>query len=187
MNSTATPSTTARFARLDRNATVVIATLLAISALLVVPFLAMAPTESASTEPTGDVFTARDRVDDTFVSSVHASFYIVDHDGDDLLRAEPLRGLLAAQDALRTDDDQLTSAFATLCFVTGGTGSGGSGGDGSCFLGELTPPTVTASIGLIQGARGFNRRPPRRQNAAPARRPPWVSGAQWSASGAAAR
>ena len=111
MNSTATPSTTARFARIDRNATVVIATLLAISALLVVPFLAMAPTESASTEPTGDVFTARDRVDDTFVSSVHASFFIVDHEDGDLLRAEPLRELLAAQDALRADDEYAQFLF----------------------------------------------------------------------------
>ncbi|MEL6890501.1 MAG: efflux RND transporter permease subunit [Actinomycetota bacterium] len=84
----------------------------AITALLVVPFLTMAPTESASTEPSGNVFTARDRIDERFVSNVHATFVIAEHTGDngaaddgggDLLRAEPLTELLAANDAVRAD------------------------------------------------------------------------------------
>ena len=65
----------------------------AITALLVIPFLAMAPDESASTEPTGDVFTARDRIDDTFVSTVRPIFFIVEDPGGDMLRAEPLSEL----------------------------------------------------------------------------------------------
>ncbi len=49
--------------------------------------------------------------------------------------------------ALRTNDNQLTSDFETvLCVVTGGagTGSGLGGADGTCFLGDLVPPRVTA-------------------------------------------
>ncbi len=76
---------------------------LAITALLVIPFLTLAPTESASTEPGGDVFTARDRIDETFVSSVHSPFFIVEHDDGDLLRAAPLAELLATHDELRAD------------------------------------------------------------------------------------
>ncbi len=97
------------YARLGR----VLAAVGAITAVLLVPFLTMAPTESASTEPSGDVFTARDRIDDRFVSDVHATFVIVDHRGvdgqdgagGDLLRAEPLAELLAANETVRNDPE----------------------------------------------------------------------------------
>jgi len=87
--------------------------LLAVGALtmaLVVPFLTMAPTESASTEPTGDVFTARDAIDERFVSNVHATFFIIEDTSGtaeqaDLLRAEPLAALLATNDTLRADTE----------------------------------------------------------------------------------
>jgi hypothetical protein len=49
--------------------------------------------------------------------------------------------------ALRTNINQLTSDFLTvLCNVAGGakTGAGGIGQAGSCFLGDLLPPRVTA-------------------------------------------
>lgn len=91
------------FARIEQHAGRVLGVVALITALLVVPFLTMAPTESASTEPTGDVFTARDRVDESFVSSVKATFYIAEHESGDLLRAEPLRALLEANDGLRAD------------------------------------------------------------------------------------
>jgi len=92
-----------RFARLHARPGLVIGVIIALTAALIVPFLAMAPTRSASTEPSGDVFTARDRIDEAFVSSVHPMFTIAAHEEGDLLRAEPLAELLAASAALRAD------------------------------------------------------------------------------------
>ena len=78
--------------------------LLALTALLVVPFLAMAPDESASTEPGGAVFDARDAVDDLFVSDVHAMFSVMEAEDGDLADADTLRAMLATHDALRADE-----------------------------------------------------------------------------------
>jgi predicted RND superfamily exporter protein len=94
---------TARFEWLHEHAKVVLTALLLVTAVLIVPLLALAPDESASTEPTGDVFTARDRIDDRFLSSVHAAFFIAEHESGDLLRAAPLVELLDAQERLRAD------------------------------------------------------------------------------------
>ncbi len=84
----------------------------AITALLVVPFLTMAPTETASTEPSGDVFVARDAVDDRFASSVRGVFFIVEDEDGDILRAEPLTELFAAQQRLRQDPDLGPTLFS---------------------------------------------------------------------------
>ncbi len=84
---------------------VVLTVVVALTGALLIPFLAMAPDESASTEPNGDVFTARDRIDDRFVSSVHATFVIAEHDSGDLLTAAALGDLLGANQALRDDPD----------------------------------------------------------------------------------
>lgn len=73
----------------------------ALTALLVVPFLVMPPDEIASTEPGGPVFTARDRIDESFVSSVYPTFFVFEPDGGDVLTASALSELLAAGDALR--------------------------------------------------------------------------------------
>ncbi len=86
----------------------------AITALLLVPFLTMAPDTSASTEPTGDVFTARDRIDDTFISSVHPTFVIVEHESGQILTVEALGGLFEAQEALRSDPELGTTLFQTF-------------------------------------------------------------------------
>src|SRR6056297_469442 len=94
----------------------------AITALLVIPFLAMAPDESASTEPTGDVFTARDRIDDTFVSTVRPIFIVAEDPGGDLLRAEPLQELFAAQQRLRTDPELGPTLFTYFEVETDVTG-----------------------------------------------------------------
>lgn len=88
----------------ERTSDVLIA-VLGVTAVLVVPFLAMAPTESASTEPTGPVFEARDLVNDRFVSSVFDTPFVAEADGGDVLLATPLAELLVAQDALRADPD----------------------------------------------------------------------------------
>lgn len=90
---------------MNRRPGVVVGVAISLTALLVVPFLTMAPTESASTEPDGPVFEARDLVDERFASSVVPTFFLViDPDGD-LLRAEPLRQLLAAEERLRDDPE----------------------------------------------------------------------------------
>ncbi len=94
-----------RFRLLQQNTGLVLGLVLALTALLMVPFLTMAPEETASTEPDGAVFTARDRIDDTFVSSVHQSFYVAEHPSGDLLRSKPLAELLRAQQLLRDDPD----------------------------------------------------------------------------------
>ncbi|MEM9711029.1 MAG: efflux RND transporter permease subunit [Actinomycetota bacterium] len=102
---TATSRTATWFAALQRRTALTVAVAVGLTALLTIPFLTMAPDQSASTEPTGDVFTARDRVDDTFASSVRGLIFIAEHDSGDVLRAEPLTELLAAQERLRQDPE----------------------------------------------------------------------------------
>ena len=105
-NTIETPSTTARITEaLARRTGLLVVVVVAVTAALVVPFLTMAPETSASTEPRGDVFTARDRIDETFVSSVHPTFLIAEHESGDLLTVDALSSLLAAEQALRTDPD----------------------------------------------------------------------------------
>ncbi|MEO0493461.1 MAG: efflux RND transporter permease subunit [Actinomycetota bacterium] len=91
------------FDRLAERPGRVLAAVLAFTALLLVPFLTMAPDTSASTEPGGDVFTARDRIDETFASSVHPTFLIVEAESGDLLTADSLRALHDAERSLRAD------------------------------------------------------------------------------------
>lgn len=105
-------SNTSIFSRLQNRPGGVIALVAAITGLLLIPFLGMAPDISASTEPEGDVFTARDRIDTTFASSVHPTFMVVEADGGDLLRAQPLAALLDAEQALRTDPDLGATLFS---------------------------------------------------------------------------
>lgn len=93
------------FTELDRNAGRVLAAIGFLTALLVVPFLAMAPTESASTEPGGDVFDARDLVDESFVSSIRQGLFIVESTDGDMLTADAVRNVLQASDDLRADAD----------------------------------------------------------------------------------
>ncbi|MFW2334292.1 efflux RND transporter permease subunit [Ilumatobacter sp.] len=100
------------FDRFQRRPGPMIAVAAVITGLLLVPFLTMAPDTSASTEPSGDVFTARDRIDDSFVSSVHPTLVIVEAEGGDMLRAEALGGLLAAEAALRTDSELGATLFS---------------------------------------------------------------------------
>ena len=91
------------FDRFQRRPGPMIAAVAVITGLLLVPFLTMAPDSSASTEPSGDVFTARDRIDESFVSSVHPTLVIVEAAGGNLLEADVLGSLLEAEAALRAD------------------------------------------------------------------------------------
>lgn len=97
---------------------------LLVTALLAIPFLAMTPDESASTEPGGAVFDARDRIDERFVSSVFQTGIIAEHDGGDLLLAEPLRQLLAAEASLRSHPDLGPTLFSYFNTETGTTVQG---------------------------------------------------------------
>lgn len=98
-----TKQLTSVFDLLQQRRTIVFTALAVVTAVLVIPFLALAPTTSASNEPTGEVFTARDRIDETFVSSVHATFVIAENQGGDVLTASALNELLAIGDSLRAD------------------------------------------------------------------------------------
>ncbi len=91
--------------RMARQPMTVLAVVVALTALLAVPFLAMQPTESASQEPTGEVFDARDRIEDRFASSVFTTFTVIEDREGDLLRTEPLRELLVNTERLRQDPE----------------------------------------------------------------------------------
>ncbi len=91
--------------RLDRHTSMAVAAIGLVTALLVVPFLTMAPTQSASTEPGGDIFTARDLVDESFASSIRDGFFIVEAVDGDMLTADNIRALAAASEQLRNDPD----------------------------------------------------------------------------------
>ncbi|MEM9609698.1 MAG: efflux RND transporter permease subunit [Actinomycetota bacterium] len=103
MSAAPNPRLETTYERLRRHPGRVVAVTLAVIALLAVPFLTMAPDQSASTEPTGDVFTARDLVDDNFASTVRGIGFVVEHESGDLLRVEPLTELLQAAETLRDD------------------------------------------------------------------------------------
>lgn len=87
------------------HATLVIAAVLAMTALLAIPFLTMAPDTSASQEPAGEVFAARDTIEEEFASSVFTTFLAVEDRNGDLLTAEALSVLLSAEETLRADPE----------------------------------------------------------------------------------
>ena len=61
---------------------------IALSLLLIIPLLAMAPEENASSDPGGDVFELQDELDDRFESFIHSNGYIAEaRDGDVLTQA----------------------------------------------------------------------------------------------------
>ena len=57
----------------------------AITLLLVIPLMAMAPDDDASSDPGGDVFELQDDIDDRFESLIHSNGYIVEARGKDVL------------------------------------------------------------------------------------------------------
>ena len=103
---------TSTYATLQRHPGRVLAAVMVLTGLLLVPFLTMAPSEAASSEPNGDVFTARDRIDESFVSSVHGTLIVVEDEGGDFLRAAPLEALLEAENTLRADPELASTLFS---------------------------------------------------------------------------
>ena len=83
---------------------VVIATL-----LLMVPLIALAPDEQASTEPGGPIFDLRDLVDECFPEALYVSSYILESpDGQDggVLTRAALWELFQNEEALRRADER---------------------------------------------------------------------------------
>ena len=107
-----TTQLTSLFDQLQQRRTAVFIVLGLLTAALAVPFLALAPETSASNEPTGDIFTARDRIDEAFVSSTHSTFIIAEHESGDVLTAEALNELFAMGNALRSDPQLGTTLFS---------------------------------------------------------------------------
>ncbi|MFV1970141.1 MAG: RND family transporter [Acidimicrobiia bacterium] len=100
------------FAWMARHPLYVIGAAVLITAILSVPFLTMAPTTSASQEPGGAVFDARDAVEDQFVSAVFDIPIIVESRDGNLLTRESLIELLGNAAALRAEP-QLGSTLLT--------------------------------------------------------------------------
>ena len=81
----------------------VILAAVALTLLLIIPLVTMAPGEEASSDPGGDVFELRDEIDDRFESLIHSNGYIVEARVKDVLTQAVLwelyqntQGLLAA-------------------------------------------------------------------------------------------
>ena len=70
---------------LDRYSGRFILAAVALTILLIVPLVAMAPEEDASSDPGGDVIELQDDIDDRFASLIDASSYIVEARGEDVL------------------------------------------------------------------------------------------------------
>ncbi len=101
---------------LNDHARYVIFAFLAVSALLVVPLVTMAPDEDASQEPSGEVFDLQHEIDNTFVAPDFTTSYILEaRDGDALDQAtlyelyQREQALLAADAAGELAPDALPS------------------------------------------------------------------------------
>lgn len=78
---------------------------LLISAALAVPFLTMEPEGSASQEPEGEIFDARDLANERFAAPGYDIPMIVEARGGDMLLREPLLELYENSEALRNDPE----------------------------------------------------------------------------------
>lgn len=81
----------------------VAAGVLTLTALLAIPFLTMAPTSTASPEPGGPVFDARDTINDRFDFQVFPIFVILEATDGDVLAPDVLRAVYDGVGQLRTD------------------------------------------------------------------------------------
>jgi len=91
------------FPRIMQRPLSVIGAAVVVTGILAVPFLTMAPTTSASQEPGGAVFRARDAVEDRFVSAVFTVPIIIESRDGDILIRESLIELRDNAAMLRSD------------------------------------------------------------------------------------
>jgi len=94
-----------RFEWIAGHSRIVIGLAILITAILAVPFLTMEPETTASQEPSGPVFDARDSVEDRFVSSVFDIPVIVEARNGNVLTRDVLLELRDNAAALRSDPD----------------------------------------------------------------------------------
>ena len=78
--------------------------ILAITALLIIPLLTMAPEEEASDNPGGQVFDLQEDIDQRFPPSVHSAGIIVEARGEDVLTQNVLWELYQNTERLRQAD-----------------------------------------------------------------------------------
>ena len=78
--------------------------ILAITALLAIPMVVLAPDEQASDNPGGAVYDLEDLVSTTFSSRVHGAFFIAEARDGDVLTQEPLWELYQNTEKLRQAD-----------------------------------------------------------------------------------
>ena len=83
----------------------VILAAVALTLLLIIPLVAMAPEEEASSDPGGDVFELQDDIDDRFESLIHSNGYIAEARGEDVLTQAVLWELFQnTRELLATDE-----------------------------------------------------------------------------------
>ncbi len=126
--------------RLDRHRAAVLLLLAVITALLAIPMITMAPTETASTEPGGPVFDARDAIDQRFPAPVYAMNFIVEDPDGNVLDATGLRALHAAGEAVRTDPAIGPTLLSTI------DPASGTAIDGLVTVADLVDATLPAGI-----------------------------------------
>lgn len=132
--------------RLDRRRVAVLVLLAVITGLLAIPMITMAPTETASTEPGGPVFEARDAIDDRFPAPVYDMNFIIEDPDGNVLDADSLRRLHAAGEALRTDPDIGPTLQATFDPATG------TEIDGLVTIADLVALNLPDSIDTVAAA-----------------------------------
>ena len=93
-------------ALLERSSGWFILAILAITALLVIPLLTMAPEEEASDNPGGQVFDLQEDIDQRFPPSVHSAGIIVEARDGDVLTQNALWELYRNTDRLRRADQE---------------------------------------------------------------------------------
>ena len=114
------PLTTRRtiFSGLRRRAPLVIIAALVVTALLAIPFLTMQPTTSASQEPSGVVFEARDRIEERFIARVLPVSVIVEASDGSITDKEVLADLIQGQDRLRAHPELSGTLLRTFDAAT---------------------------------------------------------------------
>lgn len=92
------------FEALERRAVQVLLASLVLTAILVVPLIAMQPDATASQNPDAEVFDTQDLVEERFQGAVYTPTFIVEARGGDVLLQAPLFELLLNERALRESE-----------------------------------------------------------------------------------
>ena len=102
----ATASVSERVASLmERRSGAAVGVALLVTALLAIPFLTMAPEETASQDPRGKVTDAEQLINDRFASSVFGAFFVVEARDGNVLARDPMLELFENSSGLRADPE----------------------------------------------------------------------------------